>query len=196
MREILATILFVFCVACGFCAACGGIHPEGGAIDSDLFGVYTIDDYLINLDGCDDAAEVTPPPATRIVLYGYTQESSSEICLGGSFCSSVRACRDVAHAALTPLMGYSFVEGDDDGGWTGFAFAGGPSYNGERFGLVQEHMLIRTADGIRAETRTLESLGHPSYENGSCNNADARRTIMGQPCVELLVLEGTFEAGL
>jgi hypothetical protein len=169
MRKLLAVIVFVFCAACGD-------STEGSAIDSSLLGVYTIDDYVMNLDGCDEATEPTPPPATRLVLYAYNQESSDEVHLAGSFCASVKSCRDVADAVLTPLMGYSFIERDDDGDWTGFAFAGGAPYNGEGFGLVQEHMLIRTADGIRAQTKT--------------------RTLNGQRCIELVVLEGTFEAEL
>jgi hypothetical protein len=169
MRELLAVVLVVFS------AGCGGVHTEEGAIESGLLGVYTIDTYRVSLEDCDDGVpDVAPPPASRIVLYGYSEEGSDEIRLAGSFCTSVEACRDVAHAGLTPLMGYSFAR-EGGGGSIGFDFPGGAPYNGEAFGLVQEHMLIRTAGGIRAETRTLQS---------------------GRYCVELLVLEGTFEAGL
>lgn len=190
MRKFLAAIPLVFS------AGCGGVHTEDGGIDSSLLGVYRIDTYLVSLEECVDAVpDVAPPPASRIVLYGYKDESSGETCLAGSFCTSVQACRDVARAELTPLMGYSFAE-EGDGGWTGFAFPGGAPYNGRAFGLVQEHMLIRTAHGIRAETRTLQSQRYPSFENGSCNKAEPRETFVGRPCVELLVLEGSFEAGL
>jgi hypothetical protein len=61
---------------------------------------------------------------------------------------------------------------------------------------VQEHMLIQTAGGIRAETRTLQARRSPSFENGSCREVAPRGTLTNRPCVELLVLEGTFEAGL
>jgi len=56
--------------------------------------------------------------------------------------------------------------------------------------------LIQTARGIRAEKRTLQSGRYPSFESGSYGQAEPRGTVMGRPCVELLVLEGTFEAGL
>lgn len=190
MRELLIVTLLVFS------AGCGGVHTEDGVINSGLVGVYTIDSYLVSLEDCDDRVpDVAPPPASRIVLYGYRDEGSNEICLAGNFCTSVQACRDVARAELTPLMGYSFAEASD-GGWTGFEFPGGAPYNGRAFGLVQEHMLIQTARGIRAETRTLQAKRHPWFENGSCREAEPRGTVVGRPCVELLVLEGTFEAGL
>lgn len=183
--------------------ACAG--SGGGVVDveSELTGVYRVDRYVGNQDGCDDPVG-TIAPNQFLVLYGFRPPNDpSDVFLGGNFCSDVRTCQQLARTAPQPQIGYSFISGSDDGGWEGWAVLGGDVRGDQCFAIVQEHALVMasgTPSNIRIETRTVETATfEPSSQEGNqieCRVADAVSAAVGQPCREILVVEASREDGL
>ncbi len=182
------------------CAGSGGGVVE---VDSGLTGVYRVDRYVGNQDGCDNPTGTIPPNAF-LVLYGFRPPNDpTDVFLGGNFCSDVRSCQQLARTAPQPQIGYSFIGGTDDSGWEGWAVLGGDVRGDQCFAIVQEHAMSPVAGtpaSIRIETRTVETATfEPSSQEGNqieCRVADAVSAAMGQPCREILVLEASHEAGL
>ena len=182
------------------CAGSGGGVVE---VDTELTGVYRIDRYVGNQDGCDDPASALAPD-DFLVLYGFHPPTNlDDVFLGGNFCSDISTCQKLAKTAPQPQIGYSFVTGDDQNGWDGWAMLGGDVRGGQCLAIVQEHALVPvggTPLSIRIETRTVETAAfEPSAQDGNeveCRVADAIAAVSGQPCLEILVLEASRETSL
>lgn len=202
----------VFVVACLFlgwsgAAGCGSDGSTGtpapSEIDSELPAVYEITSYQENGESCDEVSDAAVAP-TYLVLYAFRPNSTpEETRLGGTFCSAVEECRAVADFAGEPTRGYSFIEGTDDAGWTGYGVvSNGPLDDSSRCQAeLQVHSLVIGAAGaISIETLTVR----PTYdatvdgESASCEITQAIAAVDDDetPCEAILLLEGTREAEL
>ena len=184
---------------------CGSSDGGGPSIDSQLLGVYLISGFQGNTLSCNDPTDIEPAPR-RLVLYSFLpNDEMDEPRLGGAFCGTVEGCRTVAAEAIEPPLGYSFIQGNDEAGWRGWAIPSGGPENDQCRANVQAHVLT-SADGaeINIETRTFETVfpGIPPTDGGTqltCRNIDALASLNDEPpppCAEILVLDATFEAGL
>jgi hypothetical protein len=206
-NYLTKTIFFATCLALG-CSSSGTLgcgsssSEEAPTVDSNLPAVYQITSYQGNEDGCDEVADVPMAPP-YLVLYAFHPNSApNETRLGGTFCSSVEECRGIAEFAGEPSTGYSFIMGDDDAGWTGFAIlSNGPIGETDQCRAeVQVHELtVPGAQALSIETRTVETTYMPMVDGttASCRNLDAVASINDDlPCQALLLLEATREAEL
>jgi len=190
--------LLTLCFALG----CGS-GSGGGAlqVDSELVGVYQIDRYQGSEDGCDQPMDIPGAPPF-LVLYGFRpKEDLDEVRLGGTFCSDVDTCRQVAQDAPEPTLGYSFIQGSDQSGWQGWGISSGGGIGDECRVDVQAHTLTSpAAEGIRIETRTVETIFPATVGEGGeaiCSVRDALTSLNPSlPCKALLLLEATLEARL
>jgi hypothetical protein len=198
------TFFFTTCLVLG-CSSGGtvgcGNGSGGPTVDSELLGVYQINTYQSDLEGCDQAAD-TDPPGPRLVLYSFVpNDDPDEAFLGGVFCNELEECRDVAKRAPEPVVGYAFRSGDDASGWLGFAISGAGGVNDQCSADVQEHTLSATSGNkIDIETQTVETVFPPAetVDNTiTCRNADALVAWTPDlPCKAIFLLEATFEASL
>ena len=177
-------------------------NEEAPTIDSNLPAVYQITSYKGSEDGCDQLADIPGAPP-NLVLYPFHPNSApDETRMGGAFCNGVDECRALAKFAAEPTMGYSFIAGDDNAGWTGYAIlSNGPIGDTSQCRAeVQVHMLTAPrADEIGIETRTVETVYDAMVDGTSatCRNADAIASINDDlPCGALILLDATHEAAL
>lgn len=176
--------------------------PEPGPVEheSKLVGVYKIDSYQHSEVGCDRLEDVEPQPLYA-VLYGFHPSSNpQEVRLGGAFCSELSLCRALAKQAPEPVMGYSFITGDDEAGWQGFAISGVSGVEDKCVANVQSHLLTTKAPkSIHVETKTVRTLFDPVIEGdtATCHNRAALDSLRPElTCTSMLVLDATFEAAL
>jgi len=206
-NYLTKTIFFATCLGLG-CTSSGTLgcgsssSEEAPTVDSNLPAVYQITSYQGDEDGCDEVADVPMAPP-YLVLYAFHPNSApNEARLGGTFCSSVEECRGIAEFAGEPSTGYSFITGDDETGWTGYAILSNESVadTNQCQAEVQVHNLsVSSADEIGIETRTLETVYDAMVVDGTgtCSNADAIGSLNDDlPCQALLLLEATREAEL
>lgn len=203
------TIFIANCLALGCtgggalgCNDSGKSAEESPAIDSNLPAIYQITSYQGNEGGCEEVADVPNAPS-YLVLYPFHPNSApDETRMGGAFCNSVDACRALAEFAGEPGMGYSFITGDDNVGWTGYAIlSNGPVSDTDQCRAeVQVHMLTAPqTDEIGIETRAVETTygARVDGNNATCSNADAIASINDDlPCKAIIQLEATREAEL
>ena len=198
----MATCLTLGCTSSG-ALGCGSSGGGGPTVDSELLGVYKIDRYRGNEDGCDPVTDVELAPA-NLVLYSYRPSNdSNEVRLAGTFCGGVDNCRDLAQQGLSPTLGYSFIQGSDEAGWLGWGITNTGNLNDECQADVQAHTLTSTsAQVIHIETRTVETVFKPTLGgdggDATCSNADALAAAANEdlPCKALLLVDATFEAEL
>ncbi len=178
----------------------GGTGGGGGStVDSELLGAYQITRYQGSQDGCDQVSDMPSPP--YLVLYSFRRnDNPDESLLGGTFCADVDDCQQVANDAPEPAIGYSFITGDDQSGWLGWAIASVGSLNDQCTADVQAHTLTSTsAQTINIETKTFETVFPPTIDGNTatCSSADAIAFLNEDlPCMEILVLDAIFEASL
>ena len=199
------TAVFAVCLVLG-CSSSGtlGCSSSGqgqAEVDSALLGVYKIDRYQGNEDGCDQVADVPLAPA-NLVLYSYRpSQGSNEVRLAGTFCGGVDNCRDLARQGVSPAVGYTFLQGSDETGWLGWGITNQTNLNDECQADVQEHTLTSTPSKmINIETRTVETVFKPELDgnDATCRNEDALAAAASEdlPCKARLVVDATFEADL
>jgi len=194
---IVAFLMF----GCSSSGVMGCSGEAGPTIESELLGVYRIDRYQGSQVGCDAVSDIANPFAF-LVLYPFRPvDDPDETLLGGIFCADVDTCRADAKQEPEPTLGYSFTTGDDASGWRGWAIqSGGPS-NDQCRADVQAHVLTSTSGGtIGIETQTFETVFPPAEMDGTnvtCRNADAIASLNDElECMEIIILEATFEANL
>jgi len=187
-------LALVLALGCG--ESSGGVPT----VDSDLMGVYQVTSYRGSLVDCEEPEDIEPSPAF-LVLYSFIpNDQLDESRLGGVFCSTVEVCRQAARDAVEPTIGYSFLEGDDATGWQGWAISSAGASSDQCRADVQAHVLTSPTTGeIGIETQTFVTVFPPMYDGNEaiCSNRDALASLEPDlPCSEILLLEGTLEAGL
>jgi hypothetical protein len=178
---------------------------KAASVDSKLLGVYKIDRYQGSQATCDQLLDVLADPG-YLIVYGFRPSSSpGESRLGATFCADVDSCRALAGRGPEPVVGYSFLEGDDASGWKGWAIPASGATDDERCRAdVQTHMLTSTTEkSIKIETTTVETVFDPRLAdddqegNTTCTHRDAiNATSTELPCKAYLILEATRESSL
>ena len=194
--SYFATTIFLF--VCAALAACGSESGDP-TVNSDLLGIYAIDSYRGNDLGCDNPTELDPPPNFVVLFSFLPNDDAEEPRLGGVLCGSVERCRAIARAAEEPPIGYSFIEGNDAAGWRGWAVPSGGPANDQCRAEVQAHVLTPDGDTIEIETKTFETVFEPALDGttATCRVRDALLSLDNDPpCVDILVLDATFETDL
>lgn len=201
----IATCLTLGCSSSGV-LGCSGSSSGGGeeirTIDSNLPAVYQITSYQGSENGCEEVADVPFAPS-YLALYAFRPLSApDETRLGGIFCSGVDECRALADFGGEPSRGYSFLVGDDETGWTGYAILSNESAGdtSQCRAEVQVHELsVSGEDELGIETRTVDTIYDATVleTSGSCRNAAAIASINDDlPCRAIILLEATREAEL
>lgn len=186
---------------------CGSSGPSA-SVESELFGVYELTSVQSSPtdevtgdpipESCDDLGDLEA--SGFLVLYNFNPNDDPESpLLAGVFCSTVEACQEAASEQVEPSIGYSFSQGGDADGWTGFAISSaGPA--GDQCGAdVQEHNLTASGTSISITTDTVEVVFPPMIDGTSatCSNRDALRALNEDlPCKSRLVVSGTRSADL
>ena len=196
--------LTIGCTGSGM-AGCGG-DSSGSVptVESDLIGIYALDSFQAspldpntNLpvpDSCDQLSDA-PAAGNFLVIYSFVPNDTPETArLGAVFCSSVEECQDVASRAPDPIIGYSFIQGDDASGWTGYGISR-TSNSGEMcVADVQIHSLSSEAQSITINTDTVETEFQAEIvgDEATCSNRAALNSLTPDlPCKSRLLLEGT-----
>jgi hypothetical protein len=195
----MAACFTIGCTGSGM-AGCGS---DGGSdtptVDSDLIGVYAIDSFQASTPpaSCDELSD-SPTNGNFVVIYSFVPNDDRENPrLGGVFCATVEDCEDVASRAPEPTLGYSFIEGNDEAGWTGYAIVR-TSQNGQMcVADVQIHDLTGQGQSITIGTNTVETEFEADIDGdqATCAVRDALNSITpDMPCKSRLLLEGTRNA--
>jgi len=194
-----AILLLMTCLA----LACG--DSEGGAtVDSQLPGVYLIDQYRLSTEGCAAPTDAAPP-ASFLALYSFASDDDpDDPLLLGRFCGSVDGCRAAIRdfpEVLNP--GYAFMDGNDASGWRGWSISGTRLANDRCAADVQAHVLTSVSgNAVNIETKGFSVVfdGEVATDGTSeltCENAAAIEALRDDPpCTEIYVVDATFEAGL
>lgn len=167
---------------------------------STLMGVYKLTGYQQSEGTCDQLVELSSAP-THLVLYEFEPADGGTTRLGGTFCGAADLCRAIGKRAPEPVVGYSFISGDEASGWQGWAITETSSVDDKCAATVQSHTLNPSEpDTIRIETKTVEVFFAPASEEedvATCSNKHAIATASQEPgCESLLVLTATREADL
>lgn len=206
-RYLMKMMFVTTCLAVGCTSSgslgCGSSDEEPGApkIDSNLVGIYTLDNYQQSEASCDALADA--PVASRVVLYGVESESApGGVALGGQFCGSALDCRRKVRE-LPFTTNYAFLQGNDANGWEGWGIASRDMVGDDCLVQVQTHALSSTGNKtIRIDTREVETRYDASEPAEGTDTVTC--TIRGaidavtpdSPCKKVFLLEATFEEGL
>ena len=172
-------------------------------MDSELLGIYQLDQYQRSEDGgCDPLIDVDPAPS-RLVVYAVPSNENPDVgVLVGKFCGTVLDCRTRVKD-LSTVANYAFFQGSDAAGWQGRGIASQGSLGDQCLVEVQTHTLASTGNqAIRIDTRQVETEFMPSEpEPGSnevtCSIRDAIESVDDDsPCTALFLVEAAFETGL
>lgn len=195
----MAACFTIGCTGSGM-AGCGS---DGGSdtptVDSDLIGVYAIDSFQASTPpaSCDELSD-SPTNGNFIVIYSFVPNDDPENPrLGGVFCATVEDCEDVASRAPEPTLGYSFLEGSDEAGWTGYAIVRTSQSGAMCVADVQIHNLSGEGQSITIDTNTVETEFDADIDGdqATCAVRDALTSITpDMPCKLRLLLEGTRNA--
>jgi len=204
----LATCLIFGCSNAGS-SGCGsstkstsGESARGGEpkLASSLLGVYKVDRYQGSQAECDQLMDVPEKPGYLVLYVFQPSDGSSEARLGGAFCDDATLCRALGEKASEPVVGYSFISGDDASGWQGWGIVGTGPVEDQCGATVQSHVLTSpTGPTIRIETTTVDAVFGPLVEDDvvTCKNSDAIDAAKADlPCKSLLVLEATRDGDL
>lgn len=201
MRKRTLMLLGILC--CLGAVACGGGGGGGGelaALVAEIEGIYSVDDFTRNSEGCGTEggsvlAELDEP---FLVVTG-REALGRDYALVFS-CTDVADCRVKAgEDEFAAQMILQLWETD------GEALTGtevGTGWSGFEEGLCTEPELkelsVKTVgdDGIRVETRVTVGDDYPEDEDGFCTTDGGAAATKGKPCATLEVLSATFEAAL
>jgi len=198
-------IFFAGCLALG-CSSSGTLGCGSGdgasapTVDTQLLGIYQLDQYQQSEGGCDQLVDVDPAPS-RLAMYTVpSNENPDKAVLVGQLCGSVLDCRRRVKD-LPTIINYSFLEGSDATGWTGWGFPSEGDMDGDQCRVeVQTHTLTSpSSQAIRIDTRQVETvfMGMVEGNDATCARRDAIASINDEsPCTALFLLEATFETSL
>ena len=199
----IATCLAVGCTSGGSLGCGSGSGASEPTVDSDLLGIYRLDQYQQSEQGgCDTLVDVDPAPSRLAVYSVPSDEAPSGAALVGQFCGSVLDCRRRVKD-LPTIVNYSFLQGSDAAGWQGWGIPNEGSLVGEECVIeVQGHTLTSpSSQKIRIDTRQVETSFMATIPEGTteaiCTIRNAIESVDDDdPCTALFELEATFEAGL
>lgn len=191
----------------GKALGCGGGERESASTpsgesrskgDSKLVGVYEVTQYQQSQDTCDKLVDIAEAPS-YLVVYHFEPSDGSSTRLGGAFCGGPNLCRAIGTKAVEPVIGYSFIRGDDASDWQGWAIVETGSSEGKCSATVQAHTLSAPApDTIRVDTKTVDVFFEPVSQTddvATCSNQHAIAVANdAESCKSLLVLQATREA--
>lgn len=207
--HIMKTVFLTTCLALG-CTSSGtlgrGCGSGDGArtptVDSDLLGIYEIDQYQQSPGGCDQLMDVDPAPSRLVIHSAPTDENSGGAALVGQFCGSVLDCRKRVND-FPGFINYSFLQGSDAAGWKGWGIASEDMAGDQCLVGVQTHTLTSSgAQAIRIDTRQVQTEYKPpdppaGSNEVTCSIREAIESIdADSPCTALFLLEATFETDL
>jgi hypothetical protein len=165
---------------------------------SKLVGVYRVTGYQQSEGTCEKLVDLSPAPS-HLVLYAFEPSDGGPTRLGGAFCGGADLCRAVAKQASEPVIGYSFLSGDQASGWQGWAVTEtGSAAEQKCAATIQSHNLSSSGqDTIRIETKTVDVVFAPDSEEegvATCSNKAAIAVASTEPsCKSRLVLAATRE---
>ena len=203
----LATCLILSCSK-GESLGCGGgeraTNEESSETalkgSSTVVGVYKVTEYRQSEGSCDQLVDVSPAPS-HLVLYEFKPNDGGTTRLGGTFCGAADLCRVVGKQASEPVIGYSFISGNEASGWQGWAITETGSVEQKCAATVQSHNLSSSGqDTIRIETKTVDVIFLPASEDegvATCSNKNAIVVASAeQSCKSRMVLVASREADL
>ncbi|MBX3158533.1 MAG: hypothetical protein KF773_21365 [Deltaproteobacteria bacterium] len=182
MRAILAFLLPL--------AACGG------GLDTDLEGVYLLDDWTANPAGCNAEGPSRLANENDKALFVEIADFLGVKFVNAVTCTDVAECKAKAAEDTLFLGGFAFEGGNDKDGWKGrSSFASGN--NTTCSGSVVDFVMTGDGTKLRIESRRTDASGFtPNASSGFCEADDAVKAAQGQPCTELEVITATFAADL
>jgi hypothetical protein len=206
---LIATLLTIGCTGSGM-AGCGSESSSTNSpptIDSDLLGIYAIDSFQSSPldemtgepvpDSCDQLSD-SPTAGDFVVLYAFRPNDDPENPrLGGVFCGSVEVCQDVIERAPEPAIGYSFINGSDESGWTGYGISATGSTGAMCQVDVQEHTLTAAGAAVTINTDVVEVEYEPEMapdagDEATCSVRRALESVTPDlPCKSRLRLIAT-----
>jgi hypothetical protein len=203
----IATCLAVGCTSSGTlgCGSSDGDVASEPTVDSELLGIYRLDQYQQSEQGGCNALTDVDSASSHLVLYSVpSDENPSGAALAGQFCGSDLDCRSRVKDFPTLGVDFAFLQGSDAEGWVGWALPSPLEVVGDQcVAEVQTHTLTSpTNQAIRIDTRQVETEYMPSdpapgTNEVTCSIRDAIDSIDdASPCTKLFLLEATFEEGL
>ena len=201
----IANCLAVGCTGSGTLGCGSESGTAGPTVDTELLGIYLVDQYQKSEEGgCDQMADVDPAPSRLVVYSVPLNDKPNEAALVADFCGSVLGCRQTAQSASEP-HNYSFLDGSDEASWVGWGLPSPPVLIGDKEceGEVQAHTLTSTGNqAIRIGTEQVEtkydaSKPEPGSDVVTCSVRDAINDIdENSPCTAVYLLEAIFEEKL
>jgi hypothetical protein len=165
----------------------------GGDDESALQGIYELASWTSNPDSCD----VEGPPSFEASAYSHffvrQDEFFGETFVSAVMCADLEECRTNAAETDTLFLGqFSFDEGSDDSGWTGWNASGIPSDDGcdamVNLGRLTGEPGVSVT--IRQEGRPVT--GVPLDGEGDCDLDVAHERAEDASCEQLVVVTGSF----
>jgi len=170
--------------------------------DTELAGVYTIDSWTLNEEGCEEPG---PDNGSDLLLWprvGVNPDSGTatdSAWVFGYLCSDVDNCAERQNAGefeASLVNGWHFDEGSDADGWVAsrdFAFIDHDSEEEDACAGYRVDALLTPAEGgVRIETRT-EIVRWAG--DVTCADETVAEHVSGQ-CSELQIIDATFEVDL
>ena len=196
----IATCLAVGCSSSGTLGCGSGDGASAPTVDTQLLGIYQLDQYQQSEGGCDQLVDVDPAPSRLAVYTVPSNENPDKAVLVGQLCGSVLDCRRRVQD-LPTIINYSFLEGSDATGWTGWGFPSEGGMAGDQCRVeVQTHTLTSPSSrAIRIDTRQVETvfMGMVEGNDATCTRRAAIASVNDEsPCTALFLLEATFETSL
>lgn len=196
----IATCLAVGCTSGGSLGCGSGDGASAPTVDTQLLGIYQLDQYQQSQAGCQQLIDVDPAPSHLVLYTVPSNDNPDQGVLVGQFCGGVLDCRRRVKD-LPTVINYSFLEGSDATGWTGWGFPSEGSMVGEQCRLeVQTHTLASPSDqAIRIDTRQVDTvfMGMVEGNDATCTRRAAVASVDDEsPCTALFLLEATFETSL
>jgi hypothetical protein len=198
---LIAAWLAVGCTSSGTLGCGSGDGASASTVDTQLLGIYQLDQYQQSQGGCDQLIDVDPAPSRLAIYTVPSNDNPDKGVLVGRFCGSVLDCRSRVKEDPPSIINYSFLEGSDATGWTGWGFPGEGGMVGDQCRVeVQTHTLTSSSpQAIRIDTRQVETvfMGMVEGNEATCTFRDAIASVSDEsPCTALFLLEATFETSL
>lgn len=198
----IAICLGVGCTSSGTLGCGSGDGASAPTVDTQLLGIYQLDQYQQSEGGCDQLVDVEPAPSRLAIYTVPSNDNPDKAVLVGQFCGSVLDCRRRVKD-FPFVVNYSFFEGSDAAGWQGWGIASEGMANDQCLVEVQTHTLTSSSsqairiDTTQVETEYMPSDPAPGTNEVTCSIRAAIESIDEEsPCTKLFLLEATFEEGL
>lgn len=179
-RSLLAALTLL--------TACGGGDDDGSTA---LEGIYELDSWTSTTDTCNETGQ----PAFEETLYSHFfirhDEFFGETYIPAVFCEMIDGCRsDAAETDTLFLTEFSFEEGNDADGWTGFRSI---LDSDTCSGMFYELLLTGDPGQNAVIERQVKSVTDvPKDAEGECDDAAAREQAADATCERRDLVIGSF----